>query len=949
MTAIFMFIFTFTRFGLTLGSLTFLAPLTLIGLFALPFIWWLLRVTPPRPQRETFPPLRILQDVVTEEETPNSTPWWLLLLRMLMIALLAIGLARPILTQPEGVDQRPLTLIIDNGWDAAVNWGAILKDAEARINDARRKNVEVLLLTTAPSHDDNAPTQQAAPAFGPAARAVKTLKSLTPEAVNPDHAKLGKTLDTLDISTSEAVWLSSGYDFGTADHLGKAMRRAASAERLAPLEDSLPLMPGRVEETAEGLRSIWWRTTQNSLRRATVTVHGRGGRVLERQDITFSAGSLTATADFSLPVELRHRISALRVSGQSAAGSVKLLDDSWSRPLIGLLNTGDDTGSPLLSEAFYTETALSPYADIFSGQLQDLLPVAPSIIIMPDADRVESAQLKEFVETGGLLIRFAGPKLAKRRDSLLPVALRDGGRALGGALTWEDPQNLANFTAGSPFFGLTVPQDFRVKRQVMAEPGADTDTKTWARLEDGSPIVTSATRGLGRIVLFHVTAGPDWSNLAFGGLYVDMLRRLLPLARARSVQNIGTQGDWVADRILTGFGQLEPPGPQVSTIANADFDTAEVSLQTPPGLYRQGTQRQALNMVDTPEDIGVIGPLPGVKTGRYGETTQRFISGWLLGLALAFLTLDVCVALLISGRLSNLHWRKFREISVTRVPMALLITGLVLGLSSADDAHAQTVSSKSTDTVAIAPALGLHLAYIETGNARIDDLSHAALTGLVKALGERTTIEASGVRAVVPGQDDLVYYPFLYFPVRRDAAALSAQASNALNAYMASGGTVVFDTQDQGDKAILGHATHPGLARVSEALDIPSLGPVPNDHVLTKSFYLTQVFPGRWANGTVWVDKNRNGASQDGVSSVIIGSQDWAAGWAIDTDGIPIIDIENDIARQREMSIRFGVNLTMYALAGNYKADQVHAAALIERLGTVDKTPENLGPQGGPQ
>jgi len=153
--------------------------------------------------------------------------------------------------------------------------------------------------------------------------------------------------------------------------------------------------------------------------------------------------------------------------------------------------------------------------------------------------------------------------------------------------------------------------------------------------------------------------------------------------------------------------------------------------------------------------------------------------------------------------------------------------------------------------------LGLHLAYIETGNARIDDLSHAALTGLVKALGERTTIEASGVRAVVPGQDDLVYYPFLYFPVRRDA-------------------------------------------------------------VLTKSFYLTQVFPGRWANGTVWVDKNRNGASQDGVSSVIIGSQDWAAGWAIDTDGIPIIDIENDIARQREMSIRFGVNLTMYALAGNY-------------------------------
>ena len=160
---------------------------------------------------------------------------------------------------------------------------------------------------------------------------------------------------------------------------------------------------------------------------------------------------------------------------------------------------------------------------------------------------------------------------------------------------------------------------------------------------------------------------------------------------------------------------------------------------------------------------------------------------------------------------------------------------------------------------------------------------------------------------------------------------------------MASGGTIVFDTQDQGDKAILGDITHPGLKNITQALDIPGLETVPEDHVLTKSFYLIQIFPGRWANGAVWVDKTRNGNSQDGVSSVIIGSQDWSAAWAVDSQGEPIINLENDISKQREFAIRFGVNLTMYALAGNYKADQVHAAALIERLGKSDDRLENFG------
>lgn len=906
---------------MTLGGLTFLAPLTLFGLLALPVIWWLLRVTPPSPKKETFPPLRILQDVITEEETPDSTPWWLLLFRILMGAIIAIALARPILQQADGITTRPLTLVIDDGWDAAPNWSNVIREAEAKIADARRKNVNVLLLTTT--------EPSTAVTFGPAEDAMRAVKALRPKALPPQRDKAAKALESADLSGSEAVWLSSGVNFGTADILSTALKSASKTTRLDPLSDISILMPGETRETPDGFKSVWHRTQMAGLRSAEIIASGKDGRVIGRADISFAPGTARAEAEFILPSELRSQVSQIRATGVASAGAVKLLDDSWGRPLIGVVTPAKDSSTPLLSEPFYAKTALTPYADIFEGTIEDLLPLSPSIIIMPDIARTVNDEVKEYVETGGLLIRFAGEKLAERPDSLLPVALRGGGRALGGALTWEDPQRLASFNSESPFFGLTIPADITVRRQVMAEPGIETDTRTWARLEDGSPVVTSSSEGLGRIVLFHVTAGPDWSNLPVGGLYVDMLRRILPLARATPSRTQESSGDWVAERVLNGFGRLETPPVEAASIADSAFAATAISPQTLPGLYRQGARRQALNTVANPESLKPIGSQSGVSIASYGKTKDRTIGGWLLGGALLMLALDAFFALSASGRLNYLKPRLNKGIA------ALVIAGLMY-IPSEGFAQDQNLDA----------ATALHLAYVKTGNGRVDRMSEAAMESLARQLTARTTIEPAGAKSVNPETDDLVFYPFLYWPVTRDAQPLSDTASANLNAYMASGGTLVLDTQDEGERALRGGETHPGIAAITANLDIPALIKAPEDHVLSKSFYLLQTYPGRWANGTVWVDRDTNGTARDGVSSVILGSNDWAAGWAIDEDGNDLAELEKDIPRQREMSIRFGVNVAMYALSGNYKADQVHAAALVERLGRQKREPADLGKDG---
>jgi len=127
------------------------------------------------------------------------------------------------------------------------------------------------------------------------------------------------------------------------------------------------------------------------------------------------------------------------------------------------------------------------------------------------------------------------------------------------------------------------------------------------------------------------------------------------------------------------------------------------------------------------------------------------------------------------------------------------------------------------------------------------------------------------------------------------------------------------------------------LRRLIADLDVPPLAPVPEGHVLTRAFYLISTFPGRFAGGELWVEApvgdGLGSMDRDGVSPIIIGSNDFAAAWATDEGGRPLATVTPGGAEQRETANRFGVNLVMYTLTGNYKADQVHVPALLERLG----------------
>ncbi|MCL7463586.1 DUF4159 domain-containing protein [Phaeovulum sp. NW3] len=929
-----------------IGPLGFGAPWLLLGLLALPVLWLLLRAVPPAPVRRRFPGVALLLGLTDEDQQADRTPWWLLLLRMAAIAAAIIGFAGPVLNPVvQAPADGPLLIVEDGGWASARDWPRRVERITDALDEAGRagRPAALVLLSDPPP---------VPPVFAPAEDMAAALPGITPRPWAPpvpaDPAAI------LPEGRFDTLWLSDGLAHPARADLLAALSARGNLRVWEPGTPVLALRPARIEDG--GLHvTVLAATAPGAPPATTIEVAAIGldpngiERDLARAPATIGPEGLGA-AVFDLPPELRNRIARFEIAGQRSAGAVALTDDAVKRRKVALVAGGAAReGLELLSPTHYLRQALAPSADLLEGGLADVLLAAPDVIILADiadlADLPEADRLAEWVEEGGLLVRFAGPRLAAAQsgaDPLLPVRLRAGGRSIGGTMSWGEPRRLGPFPEGSPFAGLDLPADVTVRAQVMAEPAPELAERTIAALEDGTPLVTRAAFGDGSVVLFHVTANAEWSSLPLSGLFVRMLERLAISARATPPEAGDLAGvTWVPARLIDAFGRLqdaaEAPGVDGAALAAA-LAGAGPGADLPPGLYAAEGRAVALNVIG-PDQVLARASWPASVPVEGAVTPQQTpLKGALLLASLVLLLADILASLALSGRL--------------RGPRAGIAAALALALIlPATGAEAQMTAAPSDaprmdEARAIAAAGNVVLAHVITGDAETDRIAAAGLAGLSQVLTRRTTVEPSAPMAVDPETDDLALFTFLYWPITADQPAPSPMAYARLNRYLRGGGMILFDTRDA-DIAGFGAATDAGrrLQALAAPLDIPPLEPIPPDHVLTRTFYLLQDFPGRHAGTSIWVEAAPPDAEQaegmpfrnlnDGVTPVVIGGNDWAAAWATDARGMALFPVGRGQAgeRQREIAYRFGVNLVMHVLTGNYKSDQVHVPDLLERLG----------------
>jgi hypothetical protein len=915
-----------------IGPIGFVTPWLLLGLIALPLLWLLLRAVPPAPIRRRFPGVALLLGLTDDEAETDKTPWWLLLLRMLAIAAAIVAFAGPVLNpQQRPAGTGPLLILIDATWADARDWPRRVDRAAALIEDAGRagRTVAVVRLSDRPQ-----PVEfQAANAWA------GRLGALEPQPWAP--ADLGEWAATMPAGGFDSFWLSDGLDHpGRADLLSALEGRGGVTVFESP-RPLLALAPPVFADGVVKLRAL--RVAPGEAAMVEVSARGLdpGGteRELARLPLDFAAGATAALAELSVPPELRNRLARFELVGQRSAGAVSLADDSLKRRKVALIGGSEGAeGLQLLSPTHYLRQALEPVADLIDGSLNDVLLASPDVIVLADVARLSASEtdgILDWLEQGGLLLRFAGPRLAASdvgrttEDPLMPVRLREGGRSVGGAMSWGEPKALAPFLDGSPFHGLAVPPDVEVTEQVLAQPDPELAGRTIAALADGTPLVTRKAVGQGQVVLMHVTANAEWSSLPLSGLFMQMLERLAVSTRPVAPTAADLAGQvWVPEVRLDAFGEAA----DASGVAGVAGETLAEGLSVgpreglPPGLYAGADRRVALNVIG-PETVLTPMAWPDrIVIEGLAVSREQALKGAFLTAALLALMVDILASLWLTGRLRG-----------ERISAALIAVLLVLP----PQARAQ-----ADDRPALQATTGVVLAHVLTGDPSLDALSEAGLRGLGMRLAERTSVEPEAPMGVDLERDELAFFPFLYWPVSAGQPIPSAEAYANLNRYLRTGGMILFDTRDADLAGFSG--TTPEARRLQEIaaqLDIPALEPVPTDHVLTRTFYLLQDFPGRHAGRTLWVEAAPPDAElaagmpfrnlNDGVTPVVIGGNDWAAAWAVDEAGMPLYPVGRGFTgeRQREIAYRFGINLIMHVLTGNYKSDQVHVPALLERLG----------------
>ena len=917
-----------------LASLTFLYPWVLAALLTLPLIWWLLRIVPPQPKSVRFPAMLFLYRLKKDEQSSATTPWWLLLLRLAIAALVIIALAGPTLNYAEQTrGEGEVIILIDDGWTSAQSWDELQATFDKLAEENMRDGRQMYVVAASAVQGETTPALQPLTdrqAFGIAS-------ALEPKSWTTSYSDLPALLPRLEaFSNPEFIWLSGGIlpDDG-APALREFLGALASIGPLTIYHAGEPAISPIIKTptfAGEQLTVPLVLPTGAEAISGTLTARAGSGQILAATPFAFDAAKTETDVAFNIPNQIRNDIRRLEISDAGNAGAVFLLDQRWQRRQVGLVSSeATQIEQPLLEEVHYLTQALAPFFDITRGPLDELLQAGQSLIVLGDtATLADSATLalSDWVRKGGVLIRFAGPKLAHASGELVPVELRSGNRDLQGAMSWDQPMSLGPIPPSSPFAGLTIPKEVTVTRQVLANPSPDLMGKTWAQLEDGTPLVTAAATGAGWIVLFHTTATPDWSNLALSGLFVEMLRE------------IGNFGQYVGGslaeqrrlppyQLMTGFGRLGAEISLAEPLNTAEIATLPLDRFHPAGYYGDENFNIALNIGASDASYSRFDPAGWPGTLRTFDVSALVdLMPPLLLAALALVLIDQLISLYLQGRLPT-----FRRAAAASA--ILLAVGLV-SLGHPEVTAAQTRTLESDERI-LAATLDTRLGYILTKDFEIDTMSHNGLVGLSRQLRNRTAVEAEEPLPVDIERDELIFYPFLYWPVTPDFPALSEQAIRKLNDYLRGGGTVLFDTRNQNTTSLYGDLYNSPenirLRELTARLDTPRIHQVPADHVLTRAFYLMQTFPGRYDGGDLWVEDTSENQGNDGVASIVIGSNDWAAAWAVDADGRYQAATLPGNERQRELAYRFGINLVMYTLTGNYKADQVHVPAILERLG----------------
>ena len=348
-------------------------------------------------------------------------------------------------------------ILLDDGWSAASSWDLRMKAADELIANADNDRRGVALVPL------SEPTRDVTLMPGGTARVA--LRQLSPKPYSIERVETLPVIERFLKATGdcEIAWLTDGVDTGRGSEFLQGLSKTIGDRALTIYEGGTPpslALAGA--ENAAAKMTVKVLRADGGLAAGIVRALDQKGSPIGEARFAFAQHARETEAAFDLPVELRNDIVAARNLGRTLRGRSATARQALAPPRgrrrqrIERRHRAAAAGPDILSDARAfavrrraARRQAAPPQQVITQFLDQKLPM----IVLADVGTLSPEireRLSAWIEQGGVLVRFAGPRLAQADDDLVPVKLRRGGRSLGGSLTWEKPQHLAAFSADSP-------------------------------------------------------------------------------------------------------------------------------------------------------------------------------------------------------------------------------------------------------------------------------------------------------------------------------------------------------------------------------------------------------------------------------------------------------------------------------------------------------------------
>ena len=891
------------------SKIFFTYPLVLFAFLLLPFIWKFLKTVPPSPKLKKFPGIVFLAKYKSMDHKPEKNSNLIIFLRLFLISTIILGFSQPQIIKSND-DIVSNLIIIDNSKFSSIAWRSTINKITELIleNNNEQNNFSIITSTELAKndlfylHEKNA------------SETLESISNLKPLSWNPNYLLLKEKINNFKKKFDNIYWFTEPIDFKHKKNLFENLNQNNIKVFNIDKEKIPPIIKFKKQQNDTFNFEIFH--PLKIFNEVTIDCYSLDGKLLFKNsfstDLIKKQDFYVSEVKLEVPLNLKNKIDYFKFNNINSSSTKIFLSETQKKKTVGIVETNQNFQNLNLDSGnYFVKKALKTNFKVKKQDLKEILDKEIKLLFIDDQSinyDESNERLEKWISEGGTLVKFGGENFIKNIKSQSHQKLRSAFSLTGkkisvkGNLSLKQSLKLSEISNESPLFGLKVPNEIEIKEYIESSPLNFTrNINVWLRLENGTPLISSVSQSKGQIIFFHIPCNTDWSNLTLSYFFVDILQKIVDQSKGIKLKGERALKPF---KNLDALGELIDPSPQSLNIPNINkLKTLKINYNYPPGLYKDIYGIYALNSENSSQfEFKLLNFDDNVSFYQKYNEKNINLKDTLFILSIFLFITDTIITLFLR-QLVNFKQLNFFFFCLS----AFLSYELV------------------AEKIKISEISENKIGYILNGNPEIDKVSYNGLKTLSGIITQKTAAIFTDPKSIDLKNDKLFSFPLIYWVTDTRVRALPKKIKQYIN----DGGLLLIDCKLNEDEIIIDKC----LERFETLLESNFPGKLEmldKSHAIAKSFYLLQDFPGR-RNEPVFFLKS-NSIKFDNASSVIFGINDWAGAWAKKNKEDFLLPILENNSNQRKSSFRFGLNLLIYSLTGNYKTDQVHVPEILKRM-----------------